>query len=302
MSRARLIILGIAASAALGASRSLFAQGPSPARPPSGPVLIAPEAAMRIAVERLRAEGRAFRATGNLPRQQADFARTYAYVVRPTDVVEAVAQVQDPEDAAVDAYIRWQLLSFQPDLAGMDSELYQRLLRNLPRLARDPASDPEVHEQFESLTLPAGRSAEIRVDLQRRWDALRFESSQVELLNQPALKFREAVAEAMPDTGLRRLGVLLRDLEDRIRAASSTRGVKSRISALLRARMTDETLGLEQRWGLIRHIEQLRGPETRIVRDVVFYVDAPADVRYSTFAVRSADVARWTAYLNRHEP
>ncbi len=294
-------ILCLAAAAALTA-RPLLAQAPSPARPPSPSVLIAPEAALRIATERLRAEGRAFRATGNLPRPRPDFAETFSYLLRPEDVVEAVAAVQDREDAAVDAYIRWQLLSFKPDLAGMSSAQYERLLANLPRLARNPAADPGVHEQFEYLADPAGRSAAARADLERRWDALRFEASQVELINQPALKFRDAVAESMPEAALRRLGVLLTDLSDRIRAASSTRSVKARISALLKARMTDDSIGLEQRWALIRHIEQMQGPGTRVVRDVVFYVDAPADVRYSTYAVGGADVARWTAYLNRHEP
>lgn len=291
-----------AAALILCVAGSLNAQAPSPARPPQRSTLIAPEAAIRIAIDRLRAEGRSFRATGNLPRQSPDFAQTYGYRVRPEDVVEAIVTVQDGDDAAVDAYIRWQLLSFKVDLAGMDARAYDRLLVNLPRLTRHPASDPTFHARFGFLATLAGRSAQARSDLEQRWDSIRFESSQVELLNQPALKFRDAVADAMPATGARRLGVLLHDLQDRIVAASSTRALKSRLTRALRERMTDDTLSPDQRWELIKFIERLPGPKTKAVRRVVFYANAPAHILYSTFAVRSTDVSKWTAYLNRHEP
>lgn len=297
------VVLCIAAAASLpGAAASAKAQAPSPVRTPQRSALIAPEAAIRIAVERLRAEGRAFRATGNLPRQTPDFARSYPYRVRAEDIIEAIVTVQDREDAAVDAYMRWQLLSFKADLAGMDGRSYDRLLANLPKLARHPASDPAFHMQFEHLAPAAGRSAQARVDLEQRWDSLRFEARQIELLNQPALKFRDAVADAMPATGARLLGILLCDLQDRILAASSTRALKSRLTRTLRQRISDDTLSLAQRWELIKFIERLPGPETKAVRRVVFYADAPADILYSTFAIRATDVSKWTAYLNRHEP
>jgi len=300
--RTRRTALILAVGAALGAPGTLSAQVPSPGKPPAAPVMISPDAAMKIAIQRLREEGRRFRNTGNLPRQQPDFAQTYGYIIRPGDVIDAIVAVQDRDDAAVDAYIRWQLLSFNVDLANMENTAYERLLTSLPRLAPSPAANIAVHEQFEQLAAFADRNMHVRADLQRRWDSLRFEASQVELLNQPALKFRDAVAEAMPATGMRLLGVLLHDLNDRIRAACSTRSLKTRISTMLRQRMSDDSISAEQRWELIKYVEQLRGPETKVVRVVVFYANAPADVRYSVYTIRSTDVSKWTAYLNRHEP
>lgn len=266
------------------------------------PAFVAPDTALHIAIGRLRQEGRQFRATGNLPRQEADFAESFEYFVRPRDLHDAVAAVQDREDAAVDGYIRWQLLSFDADWGAMDGDAYERLIGNLPRLVRCASADTEAHEALEALALGAGRDAEVRAQLQQRWDALHFDDKQVELLNQPALKFRAILADAMPETGMRLLGVLIFDLQGRIAAACDTRAVKSRITRTLRERMNDDSITIEQRWQLIRYIEDLPGPESKVVRDVVVYAAQPADVLYSTYAIRSTDVKKWTAYLNRHEP
>ncbi len=269
---------------------------------PAPPRVVAPDMALRLAIDQLREEGQTFRRSGDLPRQQPDFAESFAHRVRAEDVIEAICEVQDREDAAVDAYIRWQLLSFDVDLSVMDDATYERLLARLPRLARSPSANIEMHGDLERLALGAGRNADVKAELEQRWDAVHFEDKQVELLNQPALKFRELVADAMPETGMRRVGVLLFDLQGRIAAACDTRGVKTRLTKTLRERMNDDTISLEQRWKLIRYVEQLPGDETKIVRDVVFYATQPADVRYSTYTIRSTDVKKWTAYLNRHEP
>lgn len=278
-------------------------QAPATASPGNDkPAFVAPDTALHIAIERLREEGRQFRATGNLPRQEADFAESFEYFVRPRDLHDAVAAVQDREDAAVDGYIRWQLLSFDADWGAMDGDAYERLIGNLPRLLRCASADTQSHEALERLALDAGRNAEVRAELQRRWDAIHFDDKQVELLNQPALKFRNMLADAMPETGMRLLGVLIFDLQGRIAAACDTRAVKSRITRTLRERMNDDSITIEQRWQLIRYIEDLPGPESKVVRDVVVYAAQPADVLYSTYAIRSSDVKKWTAYLNRHEP
>lgn len=274
---------------------------PAPTAPPPSP-MVAPDMAMHIAIERLRAEGQEFRRTGNLPRHEPDFAATFGYLVRDRDVIDAIINAQDRDDAVVDGYIRWQLLSFEVDLGAMDSGAYRRLIHNLPGLVRCASADTESHSVLERLALGAGRNLDVRAELEQRWDALRFKDKEVELLNQPALKFRDAVAEAMPEPGARRLGVLLYDLQGRIAAASDTRTVKSRITRTLRERMNDDTISPQQRWELLKYVEDLPGPETRVVRDVVFYATQPADVLYSTYTIRSTDVTKWTAYLNRHEP
>lgn len=306
----------LATTAILAAANGVCAQGipgapsqPQPQLQPkaSAPAIvaapnIAPDMAMHIAIERLRTEGQEFRRTGNLPRQRPDFADTFSYLVRPDDVIDAMVNVQDRDDAAVDGYIRWQLLSFKTDLAGIDGENYNRFIANLPGLARSASADTSSHNGLERLAQGAGRNADVRAELQQRWDVLHYADKQVELLNQPSLKFRDAAAEAMPETGARRLGVLLFDLQGRIAAASDTRRVKAAVTRTLRERMTDDSISLEQRWELLKYIETLPSPGSKVVRDVAFYTNQPADVLYSTYAIRSSDVKRWTAYLNRHEP
>ena len=280
----------------------LQAQASPPSPAPAAPPSVAPDVAMHIAIERLRTEGRQFRHSGSLPRQQPDFADTFSYLVRPDDVIDAIVCVQDRDDAAVDGYIRWQLLSFDVDLAGMDNADYDRLIGHLPGLTRRASADTQLHSTLEGLARGAGRNADVKAEMERRWDALHFADKQIELLNQPSLKFRDAAAQAMPETGARRLGVLLFDLQGRIAAASDTRSVKAAVTRTLRERMMDDSMSPQQRWELLKFVEGLPGPRSKVVRDVAFYANQPADVLYSTYAIRSSDVKKWTAYLNRHEP
>ena len=299
-----LVALGRLTVLAVGALAAPFASTSQPPPPDPQPPLIAPDLALRATLEQLHAEAAEFRRTGTLPRVVADFATTFPYPLRSSDLIEQLCRVQDDEDAVVDAYVRWQLLGFKPDLAAMTGEEFKTFAMRLPALQPNPACDARLHAAFEALAAKSGRNADAAAELERRWEETRFKMREAELLNQPAFLFREAVIAAMPATGPRRPGLMLRDLEDRIAAGCETRAAKSAITRELKARMLDDTISIEQRWELLKHVEALEktGPSTRGIRDVVFYTDAPALVQYSNFEVTGSDAAKWTAYLNRHEP
>lgn len=264
--------------------------------------VVSSKTALKIALSRLEEEAAAFRESGDLPRDEADFAEGFEYTISPSDIERALLRVHGRDDAVVDAYIRWQLLSFGPDLEAMDTGDFEWLVNHLPAFIENPSADPSRHARFEMLAERAGRNADAQAMLQEEWESLNRLTHDIELLNQPALAFRDTLREIAPTNGARRPIFLLFDLQSRIEAGWDTRSIKTRITKELKSRKLDDTISLEKRWELIKYVEDLPGTSTKIVRDVSFYASAPADVHYSTLTVRSTDVTNWTAYLNRHDP
>lgn len=270
------------------------------------PPLISSKVALRIALDRLREEGRIFRDTGKTQREKPDFADDFTYRERIStdDVLEAVCSIQDKQDIVVDGYVRWQLLSLNPDLNLLDDYNFEQLVANLPGLEKHPGMDPLLHEELELLAQQCeGNKSAVNL-LGERWRELENRIKAIELLNYPALMFRKQVIENMPDEGPRGLTILFYDVRDRIAAGSETRWIKTRITVQLKKRKLDETVTLDQRYALIKLLETFAKQETRIIRTITIYNDeqVKAKISYSTLAIRASDLTKWSAYLNRHDP
>jgi len=269
-------------------------------------IATSPGAGFRAAVAELRREGRTFERTGRLEQLNPDFNERFEHPVTPEYALKGVLEPQHASDEIIDAYVRWQLLSFEPDFSTLELDAFRRFINRLPRLRNHPAAAPRLHEQFDRLAELSGRNAGVRDRLRERWDALRIEIRRYDVLMKPSLKFRDAVYDMLPRTGPFRPIFLLYDLRDRIRVGLSTRGVKSRLTRELKRRRLDESLSAGIRWELIKQIEAMEKDDqtgsTRVLRDITFYTRSPAKLHYSTKTVRSTDAKKWTAYLNRIDP
>ena len=71
------------------------------------------------------------------PREQCDMAARQAVQVVNDDLVRVLARRLDPVNP-IDAYIRWQLLSFQPDLTHQPADTYHRLIAVMPDVKSQP--------------------------------------------------------------------------------------------------------------------------------------------------------------------
>jgi hypothetical protein len=71
------------------------------------------------------------------PREKADFADEQDLTMPGEVVVEALGRKLH-NHPAVDAYIKWQLLSFDPNLSQLDQRQLRRVLRALPPIAAQP--------------------------------------------------------------------------------------------------------------------------------------------------------------------
>jgi len=268
------------------------------------PVYMGSKVALKIAIDHLKKEGQRFRETDNLPRDNPDFAPTFPYTdrIKPIDLRNALCQIQSPDDPVIDSYIRWQLLSFNPDLDTLDDQQFEQMCLNLPALLPPPPADKNLQTELETLAQKVEQKKVPSQKLQNRWESVQISTKTVERLNHPSLLFRKAVIESMPDTGPRSPILMLHDLEDRIEKATDTRWIKTRITSQLKKRKLDNTISPEQRWELIQFIDSLTDQKTKIIREIIFYANTPAIIRYTTYTVRSNDAKKWTAYLNRHDP
>lgn len=290
---------------------------------------VRPAAALQIALSRLQAESDAFRNDGRLTRGEADFAAGFEYAdrIRPADLRAELCRTQGTKtgmtDPAIDGYIRWQLLSFTPDLTAFTDDEFRQFIENLPGLFPHPGAVASLHARFESLAEEAIRNADAGRRLQGEWDTVRTSIHESELLNHPSLRFRQRAIEEMiphhrsghPEAAptdmsgrwYRAIMLMLHDLEDRIESGWETRWIKSQVTGAVKASKLDETLTREQRQELIRMVERLADrPVTLVVRSVSVYTersDRPPDIGYSRLQVRrTTDAARWIAYLNGHDP
>ncbi|MHC4429292.1 MAG: hypothetical protein ACYS0D_11935, partial [Planctomycetota bacterium] len=71
--------------------------------------------------------------------------------IAPEDLVEALTQRAD-KDPFTDAYIRWQLSSFDLDLNLLDAATFGRLVRQAPVLMANPRADSQVIALFDRVT------------------------------------------------------------------------------------------------------------------------------------------------------
>ena len=264
-----------------------------------------PDAALRYALTLLKNEARDFRATGRIEILTPDFNTRYDYQLTQSDILKTILAVQD-NDPAVDGYLRWQLLSFNPDLSKITENQFQSLIKNLPAFIPNSAASPDLQSHFEQLATEVARNPISRDRLATKWESLRIQIRQFQVLTFPSVKFRDAVFNLLPEQGPDRPLYLLYDLKDRIRAGLSTRTVKTRLTKELKTRRLDESLSPETRWQMIKQIEAMKNntknTKTKIIRDITITRTGPASILYSTFSVTTTDTKKWTAYLNRIEP
>jgi hypothetical protein len=71
------------------------------------------------------------------PRERCDFAARQAVQVVNDELLRVLARRLD-QASPIDAYIRWQLLSFQPDLTHQPADTYHRLIALMPELKSQP--------------------------------------------------------------------------------------------------------------------------------------------------------------------
>ncbi len=112
---------------------------PKVAPPPGSPKVVT----VAIAISALRKEAAdSWKQSESWPRTKSDFAAEKNWSIPSDAVVQALTRRLD-NNAGIDAYIKWQLLSFTPKIDQADDKTLRQLVASMPR----PFPQPSVSEE-----------------------------------------------------------------------------------------------------------------------------------------------------------
>ncbi len=255
-------------------------------------------AALATAVKTLADEARLIKNDEHLPRHDADFAQGFEQSLPPELVGSRLVRRVD-RDPFVDAYVRWQLTSFDPALPQMADQAFQRFLRDLPPMIESPRAREALIGEIYTAIRSGKLSQTEQLSLGRRLDALAKQTRQARTMNRPTVSLYDWVASQLPPTGARVLQLELARHNALVNAGWPTEAAKSQLEELFNASAGDESFDADQRRLVAEMTQRLVG------RTHVYLAGARIDegavvAQFNDTGVYDIDVQRWTKAILRN--
>jgi len=223
-------------------------------------------------------------------REQLDFAEERGWALDRAELIKALAKPQ-ARNRGLDAYVRWQLLSFDPDFSKMTTAQMDGLIRGMARmegypntvsLVSDPGSQPG-----NLVNAVSGSVGNQRVGLDRRSDQqkrrpptnaeiveatnakLAHQHAQAKASNALVVRYREALIGRLPDGGAAKLTAMIEDLRTRVEAGDPSHvDAAKRLLAASEKAKADTTLTADQRKKLSDAVAIAAGKKWPVVEKV----------------------------------
>ena len=257
-------------------------------------------AALAEAIKILIDEAKQAKHDQQLPRATADFAGGFGREVPPEMLARRLAR-RAHADGFVDAYVRWQLTSFDPPLPDLDERALERFLAQLPPLLHNPHAEETLIESLGSAAREGQLSPRVQADVRRGLDDLAKRAGLVQALNRPALELRDWIDKKLPESGPPRLMAALERCGALVEAGWEASPAKLEVEQRFRARGRDLTLTSQQRVRLAAQAGRLAGRSRTYVRSARI-VEGALVVDYQDTAVYNFDVRRWIKLLRPRDP
>jgi hypothetical protein len=249
---------------------------------------------LRAVVRELTREAQEKQATGPGAAAEPDFASRYEGDLE-TQTLHHALRTRQHRDPFIDAYIRWQLLSFDPPLPELDDRAFTRLLGELPALLENPRGSREVMD-LAARAVEAGPLSRSDFEQLQEYDAQISErTAYVERMNQPAMALRAWVREGVQDSPMRTVQSLLEECAARIDAGWPPRAVKTELSRRFSAAAS--VLSDDEKNVLADQTRRLVGRQRRFVNTITFFADRSVGISYSTAQVTQRDFDNWMQRL-----
>lgn len=252
-------------------------------------------AALAEAIKILIDEAKQAKHDQQLPRATADFAGGFGREVPPEMLARRMAR-RAHADGFVDAYVRWQLTSFDPPLPDLDERALERFLAQLPPLLHNPHAEETLIESLGSAAREGQLSPRVQADVRRGLDDLAKRAGLVQALNRPALELRDWIDKKLPESGPPRLMAALERCGALVEAGWEASPAKLEVEQRFRAGGRDLTLTSQQRVRLAAQAGRLAGRSRTYVRSARI-VEGALVVDYQDTAVYNFDVRRWIKAL-----
>lgn len=224
-----------------------------------------------------------------------DFAARFDGNPEELDLANSILTRAD-SDPFIDAYIRWQLTSFEPSLQPNDREM-TRLLQTLPRLIENPRATKQALELLSTAEAAESLSESDAAQLQQFVQEMDEQTELAQRFNQPATQLRAWLLDEIDPDGPRSMQLLIESCAATIEAGWSTRAVKTRITRACTAAAESENFTAADKRMIAQQLHRLAGRSRRSVDQVTFLANGSVNVSHSTAAVSGADVKRWIARL-----
>lgn len=273
----------------------LLAAMPAIAQPPPR----SPTATLATALKTLLDEARQARAEEQLPRQDADFAHQAGQQPLPPMIVGRQLIRRADRDPFVDAYVRWQLTSFEPTLPEMTDEKFERFLSELPPMLENPRANASLLGDINAALRAGALGASAQAALRRRLDALATQASRARTMNQPTMRFYDWVASQLPQTGARTLQLQLARLDALVDTGWPSDAAKSHLEKLFNASARDRSFTPDQRRLVASQAQRLAG-KTRVFLTSARINQDGLIAQFNDTGVYDFDVKRWTRALLRN--
>ena len=268
---------------------------PAIAQPPSRP----PAAILATAIKSLLEEARLAKTEEELPRQNADFARQAGQQPLPPIIVGRQLIRRADRDPFVDAYVRWQLTSFEPALPEMTDREFERFLSELPPMLENPRANVSLLGDVNAALRAGALGESTQAALRRRLDAVAAQTGRARTMNQPATRLYDWLAGQLPQTGARALQLQLARLDALVDAGWPSDTAKSQLEDLFNASARDRSFTPDQRRLVASQAQRLAG-KTRVFLTSARIDQGALVAQFNDTGVYDFDVKRWTRALFRH--
>lgn len=269
-----------------------LATGAAAERLPRPEMTPAQRKAFEQLLEQLEGEAKQILADEKLEQAEPDVASRYEGDFDAGQIGIALLHRMHDEPF-IDAYTRWQLLSFEPVFPELSDAQFVLLLSNTPAMMRNPWSEPRILEMFRRAETAPRLSARDIEQMRALQTELTHREDVAKHLNHPADQFRQWVADQIGETGAKPRLWLLEQCSATIAAGWSTRSIKTRISRNFSDSVADESFTEEQRHMVATVARKLAGFKRQFVSDIAVMANGSVDVRFSTAQVRNSDVENW---------
>ena len=267
------------------------------APPPATPPAESKPAAGNLAhcLRLLKDEAEKSKADGTLVRNSADFARTFGEPPPQPALLEKLTRRID-SDPFVDAYIRWQLTSFNPPAFEMTNVAFERLVQTLPPPLENPRADLAILESLQRASARGALSEPQQKEVNDRLNELAAQASRAVALNQPALQFRAWLADRFKREPYRLLKLMLDEARVLAKAGWPVEEAKAEIDKTLETASRLRDFTADQRRDFLLAAENSM-VKARMYAASAGVSDNALYANYATTGIFDYDVRRWARAL-----
>ncbi len=246
-------------------------------------------------IHKLSDEAEKSRSDGALVRNAADFAKSFGDPPPQPALLDKILRRID-RDAFTDAYVRWQLTSFDPPAFTMTDLAFERLVETLPAFIEHPRAQASLVDAMQKAAAVGALNDRQQAEVNDRLNALATQTSRAIALNVPSHEFRTWLEKRFEAEPHRRLRLMIERAATQAEAGWPVDEIKADIDAAMTKAARQREFTLEQRQNLIR-AAMARLVKARLYVASAGVAENALAVNYATTGLFDFDVQRWERML-----